>query len=134
MNRSDLVLTDTSIWIKYLRDERASESKTMHELLAAERVVICGPILAEIISGARDRTDYNTIQELLSALPCLEPSPGIWEKIGEARFVLARKGIQQPLIDLWIAAVAHEYNTCVWTLDKDFVRILHAIPFKLFKI
>ncbi len=76
---------------------------------------------------------HATIKELLSALTCLEPSPGVWARIGEARFILARKGVQQSLIDLWIAATAHEYGACVWTHDKDFGRIAQVIPFRPFE-
>jgi predicted nucleic acid-binding protein len=134
MTRQNLVLADTSVWIRYLRDVRAEESKIMHELIAADRIVICGPVLAEILSGSLNRSAYTTIKELMSAIPCLEPSSGAWEKIGEARFILSRKGVQSSLIDLWIAAVAHEYGVAVWTLDKDFERILPAIPFEPFQI
>ena len=133
MNRRDLILADTSVWIRYLRDTHSFEARRLHELLEADRVVLCGPVLAEIISGSRNRAAHNMIKDLLTAIPCLEPSFGIWERMGEARFALARKGVQQSLIDLWIAEVAREYEVCVWTLDKDFERITPVIAFKLYK-
>ena len=132
MNGAGMVLADTSVWVRYFRDGQGAEAKVLSDLLTADRVVLCGPVMVEILSGTKDHARYEMLSELLSALPLLEPGPGVWEKLAAARFALARRGVQQSLVDLWIALVAHDHDACVWTLDRDVDRIARVIPFKTF--
>jgi predicted nucleic acid-binding protein len=126
------VLVDTSVWVDYLRNGRSKEAEILDQMLCAGLVVTCEPVKAEIISGAPTKSEFERLRVLLGSLLSLNVSLDVWESIAEHRFVLARKGIQASLIDLWIVAAAREHALAIWTLDQDFHRMNKVIPFEIF--
>ncbi len=132
MNNPDLVLVDTSAWIQFFRHAQSAEAKTLDELLVAGSVATCAPIRAEIISGAPTKQEFQRLRELFGALTFFEPPTGIWNRVEEHRFHLARNGMQVSLVDLWIAVTADFYHVSLWTLDKDFTRIKTVVPVRLY--
>ena len=126
---SRAVLVDTSVWIDYLRNGRSKEAQMLDQMLGHGLVVTCDPVKAEIVSGVTVKPEFEKMKGLLDSLPALNAFEDIWIKIAQYRFLLARKGIQASLIDLWIAVVAQEHAVYVWTLDKDFHYLNTVVPF-----
>jgi predicted nucleic acid-binding protein len=127
------VLIDSSVWIQYFKQGASSLDRAhLNQLLAEDRVAMCGPIKAEVLSGIPSVQDFHKLSNWLGSLPYLTvPDEIIWNRIAESRFKLARKGIQQKLIDLLIAWTAHYHNVSVWSLDKDFSKLAGEISFKI---
>lgn len=129
MPESSGILVDTSVWVRFFRSAQNREAVHLDGLLQAQGVKTCAPIRAEVLSGARTERERIRLRELFRAVPCLDLPGDIWELIEEARFTLARKGIQATLIDLMIASVSEQGAAPLWTLDEDFSHIQNAIPF-----
>lgn len=129
----NLVLVDSSVWIQYLKKADSVHAEHLDRLLSDDRAAVCGPIKAEILSGARSIEYFHKLQNWFEGLPSLVVSDErLWHRIAESRFKLARKGVQYKLIDLFIAWVAHEHAVPVWSLDRDFLGITDAVSFKIY--
>lgn len=126
------VLVDTSVWIRFFRTAGAVEAKHLDILLQSRAVLSCAPVRAELVSGARTEHERRQLQDLLGALPILDPPVDIWEIIETARFSLARRGRQVSLIDLFIAGTALFHAVPIWTLDTDFSTIQSQLPILLY--
>ena len=83
---SGIVLIDTSAWIDYFREGSSWSSEILDELLKSRSVCLCGPVYAELLSGARTKREYNTLREFVVALPMLEAPIDVWDKIAECRY------------------------------------------------
>jgi len=123
------VLVDTSVWVRFFRLPRASESLHLDRLIQLQEVRTCAPVRAEVFSGARTERERFSLQEYFLAIPLLELPADAWERVEEARFRLARKGRQASLIDLLIACAAASHEAALWSLDEDFADIRQALPF-----
>lgn len=123
------VLADTSVWVRFFRFAESREAVHLDGLLQARAVRSCAPVRVEVVSGARTERERMQLRELFSAISCLDLPGDLWERVEEARFTLARKGIQASLIDLMIASVADQHEVALWTLDEDFSSIRSAVPF-----
>ena len=133
MDKSFLILVETSIWVRFLSLPEDSLSLELDKLLLSGPVAICGPIYAELLSGVKTKHEHERLQNLLKSLVILDPPEDIWPLIGHHRFNLARKGIQSSLVDLWIALTADYHQIPLWTLDKDFHYIQQAIKFNFYE-
>jgi predicted nucleic acid-binding protein len=123
-------LVDSSAWIDFLRGDRAARER-IDPLLADDRVAITGVVLAEVLSGARDRPSFHRLERVFGALPLLPEPPQIWHRVAESRFALARAGVQAAVTDLMIAIAALDSARVLVTRDRDFERIRNAVPFDL---
>jgi predicted nucleic acid-binding protein len=127
-----LILVDTSIWIDYLRNGNSKEAQELDHILSLGIIATCDPIKTEIISGAPNKSDFQKLRIFLNSIIFLDAPENIWRSIEDYRFLLARKGTQASLIDLWIAVVAEENNALIWTLDKDFIAMNKVVHFEIF--
>lgn len=128
----NLVLVDTSVWVRFFRVADSPEAQTLDALLAAGPVATCPPIRAEVVSGAKNRREFDRLSDLFDALVNLEPPVEIWRKIEGHRFELAKRGYQASLIDLMIALTAYAHDVVLWSVDDDFTRIASIIPLTRF--
>jgi predicted nucleic acid-binding protein len=129
---SHSVLVDTSVWVEYFRRGESRSAILLDELLEAGVVVMCAPVKAEVLSGAPAKAQFQKLKDLLEGLPMSEAPKDMWDRIAQTRFLLARKGIQATVIDLWIAIVAEQEQLLMWTLDKDFLAIRDVVHFAVF--
>jgi len=51
----DRVLIDTCIWAAVFSKPNSSENRTVEQLIEQDRVVVIGPVLAEVLYGFRRR-------------------------------------------------------------------------------
>jgi predicted nucleic acid-binding protein len=122
------VLVDTSAWVEFLRRKESPAGRLVDALLAEDRLCTVAPIVAEVVSGARDRKEYETLRRSFGALRRLAEPEDLWDRIAEARYALARKGTQAAILDLWIAVAAAHAGVPLLTLDADFERIAKLVP------
>ena len=123
---SDL-LVDSSVWVEFFRGNPRVVSR-MDAALEADRVAVCGPILAEVLSGARTRDEFERLRAAFEGVDVLPDPADSWSRIAEARFALARRGTQAALVDLLIALTAAETRHTLLTRDADFARIATVLP------
>jgi predicted nucleic acid-binding protein len=121
------VLVDSSVWIDFFRgDPRASAR--LDVLLQDDRAAVSGPIVAEVISGARTPALFQQLRTRLGALAMLEAPADVWDRVAAARFTLARHGTQAHLVDLLIALTASSTGHALLTRDRDFAAIARVVP------
>ena len=129
---SDL-LVDSSVWIDFFRGA-PEVVRRVDAALDQDRVAVCGPIVAEVLSGTRTRADFARVNSAFEGLSLLPDPIDAWARVGEARFALARRGTQAALVDVLIALTAAEANHGLLTRDADFRRIAAVVPIELEKI
>ena len=120
------VLADTSIWVDYLKLGKGSKAAYLDELLSASEVVLCGPVVAELLAGAK-AADRTKLWNLLSGLPWVDLGPSQWREVGETAARLRERGESVALTDIEIAVAAVESASQLWTRDADFNRIRHVV-------
>ncbi len=115
----DGVVADTSILIEFFKGKEPISSE-VEKLLKENRLVITGIIIAELLQGVKSKKEEYKISVLSEAVEILELPTDIWFKGGKISSSLRRKGINLPITDVAISALAIEYNLSVFTLDKHF--------------
>jgi predicted nucleic acid-binding protein len=111
-----VILADTSVWVEYLRRGERGWAWELDELLARGEIVMCGPVLAELLAGvpAERRSDYAL---RLRALPWSELDRDGWLRAGLVRGDLRRDGFMASLVDVVIAVSAVRAGATLWTAD-----------------
>lgn len=94
----------------------------MRDLLDRGEVATCGPVAAELLSGAVDEVS-DRMWATLSSLPWVELTSAAWRDVGLVGSRLRRAGQTLPLTDLAIAVAAAREGHVLWSLDADFERI-----------
>jgi predicted nucleic acid-binding protein len=120
------VLTDTSVWVQYLRRGRAGKAARLDDLLAQGEVVVCGPVVAELVAGTPSARRAE-LTALLQALPWADLGHADWTRVGEVAARLREQGITTALTDVEIAVAAVRVHAEVWTYDSDFTRITKVL-------
>ena len=127
------LLVDSSIWIDFFRGA-PHVVRRMDQALEQDRVAVCGPVVAEVLSGTRTLADFARVKAAFEGLALLADPLDAWPRVGEARFALARRGTQAALVDVLIALTAAEASHTLLTRDSDFRRIATVVPVELEKI
>lgn len=129
MNKNYMI--DTSVWIKYFRDENYDLAPTIKDLMQRDVVHINGIIQIELLKGAKSEKNYRSLKNSFKGLHFLEINKGLFERISESAFKLRRKGITVPLTDLIIAIQCVENNLILIEEDKHFKLIQKHFDLKL---
>jgi predicted nucleic acid-binding protein len=114
-----LILVDTSAWVAFFRGSGPLASR-VDELLEANEVALCGPVVTELRRGLRFPAERRKVIPLLDACHELEQPARLWEEAGELGFALARKGVSVKTLDLLIAAYALSHGVALLASDSDF--------------
>jgi predicted nucleic acid-binding protein len=96
------------------------------QLLEADEVALCGPIITELRRGLRSRTERLRVLPLLNGCHHLDQPPRLWEEAGELGYLLGRRGVAVKSLDLLIATYALTHAVPVLTLDADFTIMRRA--------
>jgi len=125
------IIVDTSVWIEYFNNHAGIAEELDRKLLACN-IYIVGPIVTEILQGAKTNKDYQILEDSIDGLPFIETSLAEWKLVGEISFKLRRKGLTIPVTDCIIAAAAINHGASVMTYDRHFKQIpgvkLEKIP------
>jgi len=126
----NLAVVDTSAWIRFLRGD-GSAVRRIDPLLADGTAAVTGPIVAEVLSGAGTRAEFEHLRELFEGLDRLADPPDLWDRVAEVRYSLARGGQQAALVDLSIAVTCQHAGDRLVTRDRDFRAIARVVPVEL---
>jgi predicted nucleic acid-binding protein len=117
-----VILPDTSIWVAYLRTGAKGLTRELNLALDRREVLACGPVLAELVAGARP-PDRASLVASLAGLPWAELDHNAWQSVGLLAAELRDLGQTLPLTDLEIAVAAHTAGATLWTADRHFERV-----------
>lgn len=117
-----MIVVDTSVWIAATRQPAGELASSLDGLIDADEVCLALPVRLELLSGlgARDR---GVLRRGLAALPVAIPTEGTWTTVERWIESGGDAGQRFAIIDLLIAALAHELTALVWSLDRDFERM-----------
>ena len=121
------ILPDTSIWVDFLRLGTQGPAAVLDRYLDDESVLVCGPVMAELLAGAGP-TQVDELWLAVGSLPWAELDHAGWRHVGEVAGRLRSTGRAVPLTDVVIAVAAARAGASVWSRDEDFVRIQSALP------
>lgn len=119
-----MVLIDTSVWIEYLKSRHQELFTEIGVLLRTQKVVVCGVILAELLSGAKDSSVREKILYLRDACNVTQESLDDWLQAGILCREIKEKGRSVGLVDCFLAVIAMKHGMTLWTYDKDFQHIV----------
>jgi predicted nucleic acid-binding protein len=131
----NLVLIDTSAWICFFaRKDFIKIKEAISSLLDNNRVAIAGPIMVELIQGARTEKEGDALKSRIKGLHWLQIIDEHWHKAADLAFSLRRKGITISAIDSLLTTVAISYNCKILHKDSDFDLIAKHSSLKLFDL
>ncbi|KAF0219536.1 MAG: hypothetical protein FD174_1996 [Geobacteraceae bacterium] len=128
--KSDIFLADTTVWVHYLRGDDPAVRDRIVPLIMADRVMTADIIIMEILRGARSEKSYETLHNDFAALPRLEMDAKVWERAWKTGYSLRQKGINVPLADTLIAAIALEHSCVLLHNDRHFNMMAKATGLK----
>jgi predicted nucleic acid-binding protein len=117
-----MVIVDSSVWIDYFNGVATPESELLDQLLGREPVAIGDLVLAEVLQGFQDDSDYRTARDLLGSL-------AVFDLLGAARAIrvaenyraLRKRGVTvRKTIDAVIATFCIEQRLPLLYSDRDF--------------
>ena len=116
---SDLVLIDTSAWIRFFRtgEENRRTTAEVERLLESDLACYTEPVYVELAIGARSQDE---LKNNFVALPLLNAGENEWQWAWETAFKLREKGLYAGATDLVIAAVAVSRGVGLFHHDKHF--------------
>jgi predicted nucleic acid-binding protein len=117
-----VIIVDTSVWVSALRDPTSPVAGTLAALIDSDEACLALPVRLELAAGLRPR-DRAIVRRALSALPVILPTEDTWRLVERWIDTAADAGHRFGLVDLLIAALAHERTGLVWSLDRDFERM-----------
>lgn len=124
---SDLVLADTTVWVHYLRGDNPAARERFVSLILENRLATADIIIMELLRGARSEKDYEILYNDLIVLPRLEMDATLWERAWKSGYQLRKKGINVPLADTLIAAIATEHGCLLLHNDRHFTMMAEAM-------
>ncbi len=128
--KAKAILADTTVWIEFFRTH-SETGDTLESLIKEGLVLLCGIVLFEILQGVKTGEERSNVLGILSDLPYVEMSKSLWQKAGEISASLRKNGLNLPLSDILIAAIAIKNNLKIFTLDKHFEQIPEV---KIYKV
>jgi predicted nucleic acid-binding protein len=115
-----LRLIDSSIWIAYLRPKPGTQlAAAVQEALLAGEAAVAAPIIAEVLAGIRDASEYGVRQADFRALAHIGIDGDVGYTAARIGRALADQGKTGKTIDLLIAAGALHAGAELWSLPND---------------
>ncbi len=129
------VLVDTSVWSQALRRRvsaaRSRYSSELASLVQDGRVVMIGPVRQEILSGVKERAQFDRLRQHLRAFPDAAITTADYEEAATHFNRCRQKGIQGSSTDFLICAVATRDECAIFTSDEDFKLFAKVLPITL---
>ena len=124
-----MILVDTTVWIKVLRDRQGTIVASFRQRVSSEICVLCRFSQLELLQGAKSESEWKKLDDYLSSQYYLEASEITWREAARIYFDLRRKGITiNSPIDCCIAQIAIEFGALLLHQDQDFERIAEIRP------
>ncbi len=115
-----MVLVDTSVWIEIFKKPPEVD---LNALVDLDEVVICLPIMQEVLQGFRDENAFHVAREAMFSFPLVEGSMtrSLFLNAVDLYRAARRQGITvRSSVDCLIAACAVRHDLEVLHRDRDF--------------
>jgi predicted nucleic acid-binding protein len=112
-----VIALDTSSTIAFLSGERGRDVTAVESALRFRTGVFPPVVVTELLSDPAVRSG---ISALIRSVPRLEILDGYWERAGELRARLLRRGLKARLADSLIAQSCLDHRVALLTRDRDF--------------
>lgn len=126
------VLVDSSAWINYLIGHKEGIWDSIGGLLQDHRAATNEVIRMEVLTGAKDETQYAEITDQFEGMHFLPVSGTVWKHAERLRFDLRCKGHLVPLADAVIASCAVVYDCELLHADRHFDLMSRHTSLKIF--
>jgi predicted nucleic acid-binding protein len=126
-----VVLVDTSVWVEFFRRPSRIDLATVVDL---DEVVMCLPVLQEVLQGFREQAAFTLAREALLALPMVEAPLGqevFEDAVGLYRRARAAGLTVRSSIDCLIAACALRNGLTVLHHDRDYGLLARVSPLEV---
>jgi predicted nucleic acid-binding protein len=130
------IIVDTSVWSLALRRGDGHPHPCVEELrglIQDHRVQMIGPIRQEILSGVRDKIQFDKLKKHLDSFPDLSILNEDYVEAATLFNLCRSKGVQGSNTDFLICAVSVRNEMPIYTTDKDFKLFGKHIPINLHK-
>lgn len=127
------VIVDTSVWSLALRRAKrvdASAPRELSELIQEGRVVMLGIVRQELLSGIKEKKQFDILRERLRAFPDLELETADYEEAAAAFNQCRERGLQGSNTDYLICAAAQRRDHAIFTTDGDFRHFARVLKLK----
>lgn len=127
-----MILVDTSIWIEFFK----KDSRIVIEPELIPSLVVCPPVIQEVLQGIKNETAFVKIQRSLLSFKLAAERLDMDHYLEAATIYRSgrRRGITiRSSIDCLIAAIALKERYQVWHQDRDFHEIAKFTELKLYK-
>ncbi len=117
-----MILVDTTVWIDFFAARSLLHVVALETIIKRrENICICGIILAEVLQGIRQDTEFRKTRDLINTLILLPMPYTVFLRSADIYRKLRKIGItiRKPL-DCMIASVAIENDILLLHNDKDF--------------
>ena len=115
-----MFLVDTSVWIDVFR---GSGKSRLDKLADFEDLVMCLPVMQEVLQGFRDENAFRIARDAMSAMPIVE-SPlrrGVFDEAVDLYRIARRAGMTvRSSVDCLIAACALRHDLTIVHRDRDY--------------
>jgi predicted nucleic acid-binding protein len=136
-----MILFDTTIWSLALRRKREDLSQTeaamcrvLEEASRGGRAQVLGIVRLEVLSGIRDRAQYERLRNYLSAFDDIPLSIRDYEDAAAMSNICRAAGIVGTSADFLICAVAVSRDWEIVSTDHDFEQYQKHLPIRLFSL
>lgn len=116
------IIVDTSVWIEYFKNQPEIAAKIDKGFFSGT-IYMVGPVVSEILQGARTGKDYEALSTSIDGVPFMETGFADWKLAGQLCYGLRKKGITLPVTDCLIAAISINNEAFIFTRDRHFNRI-----------
>ena len=123
-----MYLVDTSVWIETFRRSPRVQLPAVVDL---EEVVLCLPILQEVLQGFRDERAFRIARRALLALPMVEAplETAVYEQAVDLYRLARRTGLTvRSSVDCLIAVCAIRNDLTLLHHDRDFDMLARITP------
>lgn len=124
-----MILPDSSAWIDYLRNRDTPAVEALDAAIKQDLVVLCEPVWAEVMRGARDDRHHDELERTLAPFEMIPTEFADWENASTiARMTRARGLTIRSFMDCLVAGIAIHHDVTVLHSDNDFERIAETFP------
>lgn len=133
-----MVLVDTPVWSLALRrnekDLASSElraTQDLYRLIEEGRAQLLGSVRQELLSGLRQREQFERLRDYLREFPDVEVHTEDYENAADASNRCRGAGISGTSVDMLMCAIALRHGWQILTADHDFAYYARVLPIEL---
>jgi predicted nucleic acid-binding protein len=132
------ILVDTTIWSLALRRKpedlnniEQAMVRELRDLVREARILLLGVVRQEVLSGIRNRDQFEKIKSFFHPFPDEPPEIEDYELAATANNSCRAKGIVVSAVDALICAIALRREIPIFTADSDFKMYARVLPLQI---